>query len=127
MQREIKFRAWDKENKEFVPTDILINANGEITRVDTGREWTDVDHLDIFELMQYTGLKDKNGKEIYEKDLVKDGNGKIAVIEWHDLRASWIFCDEEFNELLFEKTLLLLEVVGNIYEHPELLETRKTA
>jgi uncharacterized phage protein (TIGR01671 family) len=94
--------------------------------------------LSDIELMQYTGLHDKNGKEIYESDIVKstagpkrnpDGGG-IAVVEWledeENDRYWWrwtgwsINVDDSFAHSQY------LEVIGNIYETPELLEERAT-
>lgn len=64
MSREIKFRAWDKENKQIELVDFL----GENTLHICNAEW---ENREDFEIMQYTGLKDKNDKEIYEDDIVQ--------------------------------------------------------
>ena len=127
--REIKFRVWDKLerpwDKEFKKEMIYDIAGIEfwiktIRIVDEGRHsWMNFKNVEI---MQYTGLKDKNGKEIYERDLVKilDGDGEIAEIKFDygryyfevgDYRDDLCNCEERF-----------LEVVGNIYENPELME-----
>lgn len=117
--REIKFRAWDLDCKEMLyKVTVESGANSEY-------------------LMQYTGLKDKNGKEIYEGDIlrVKDGWGNDTVHEvkwgnpnelernWYpafDLEPSW---DEEFNSFsaIFGGGDAEIEVIGNIYENPDLL------
>lgn len=104
--REIKFRAWDSKNKKMkyqengtrfydsggvFPCEVI-----EITHVHHGWEW-----------MQYTGLKDKNGREIYESDIVMF-NGGLKVIEWVDAGFN-ILSGKEYN------------IVGNIYEDEELV------
>ena len=85
---------------------------------------------DEIELMQSTGLKDKNGKEIFEGDIV-DYKGREAVVKWHGSYASFIY---RFVDGLQERVskwdpLFLacynFEVIGNIYENPELLEDCK--
>lgn len=78
-------------------------------------------------LMQSTGLKDKNGEEIFEGDIV-DYKGRKAIIKWHGSYASFIYrFVDELNERVSEWHPLFLayyhfEVIGNIYENPELLE-----
>ena len=89
------------------------------------------DHISVYPdeivLMQSTGLKDKNGKEIFEGDIV-DYKGREAVVKWHGSYASFIYrFVDELNKRSAEWYPLYLaylkcEVIGNIYENPELLE-----
>ncbi len=103
MSREIKFRAWDGMKMCY-----SIELRGESHRLS-----------DVFDLplrwMQYTGLKDKNGKEIYEGDIVK---GKITnySIEFKQ-SGGWVTSDNLPLWAFHEP-----EVIGNIYENPDLLK-----
>lgn len=101
MTRQIKFRAWDYDE--------------EIMR----KNWTDVGvtHLDRIVLMQFTGLLDKNGKEIYEGDILKgknlEGFDEVAPVKWDYVQWYPLAGHRAFEEC---------EVIGNIYENPELLK-----
>lgn len=83
--------------------------------------------FDEIKLMQSTGLKDKNGKEIFEGDIV-DYKGRKALVSWHGSYASFIyrFVDElqkrnaEWNPLYL--AYMRYEIIGNIYENPEFWE-----
>lgn len=132
--REIKFRAWDKKNKQMLnpASDIgnLMFAYGE-----------NYDHITKYdaEIMQYTGLKDKNGKEIYEGDVVftkwskpfvgRD-DGTNREVFWADDKGAWALTNYngKRNDLCsYLKTHAhpdSVEIIGNIYENPELLENK---
>ena len=111
MSREIKFRAWDglritTSGIQFSTTD------GKLTMIQD------------YPLMQFTGLKDKNDKEIYEGDILKCDDDKLRQITWYELGAGWRVGindkDTYFNGLgVYANTF---QVLGNIYENPELLE-----
>ena len=116
--RKIAFRAWDKILKIMWE---VVNLNYHWWYVEMNyQRWGSSWAFDDYELMQYTGLKDKNGKEIYEGDIVKYKE-YIEKVEYIDY---WFFpFAEEYHELSFfyAKHSSLFEVIWNIYETPELL------
>lgn len=113
--REIKFRAWSILNAKML-------------------SWADIFHLPAWEIfpgtpeqrafivMQYTGLKDNNGKEIYEGDILTWGNNIIAKVYYADDLAVFrcvVEGTEEFDLFAFNQEASIL---GNIYENKELLD-----
>ena len=116
MSREIKFRIWDKINRMWLR---CFNVN-----------LFDIGDLPNVELMQYTGLKDKNGKEIYEGDIVKykfpyDTRLKhISPVKFLETEASFGIKDIYGNEIPLYTISAnnYFEVIGNIYENKNLLE-----
>ena len=124
-----KFRAWLKEEYRMTDVREITFFNDEVQMI------SDVEGFYAygeFELMQSTGLKDKNGKEIYEGDIVKfsdcDDDVYVTPVVWDKNYAcfgvsfsgkypiSFDYLEEFYTELKD------IEVVGNIYENPELLE-----
>lgn len=119
MSRELKFRSWNLETK-FMYNNIedgvvAKNQKGEfVLGISFGAICRDLNSI----VMQFTGLKDKNGKEIYEYDFIKykisnqlldnSTTDKIEVVEWNNV--GWNL-----------NTYKEYEVIGNIYETPELL------
>ncbi len=121
--REIKFRAWNKVQKKMHEVDgldfvftppALLELNHDKPEIKVVDYWvSDGD----FELMQFTGLKDKNGKEIYEGD----------IVEW-ELNPMFSKPEKSRAEVRWSEQLLLphinntSKVIGNIYKNPELLK-----
>ncbi|MBT0940056.1 YopX family protein [Streptococcus salivarius] len=131
----LRFRAWDKEFKEMVQVDALVfdeqiikatYKNGNVVKED----------IKNYVLMQSTGLRDKNGKEIFE--------GDIIAIEVEDLEApvnAKVFCNNDIGVLMFhvfednedvpmvellEDNSVAFAVIGNIWEDGELLDVENT-
>ena len=124
MKREIKYRAWDKEKKKMVyDIPILILCDGTIWPHDLGyfhnsQQWTKDEGLIVdFELLQFTGLKDNDLKEIFEGDVVNFWGG-VGKIIYFNLYASFKI-KYKGNELFDLSDQVI--VIGNIYENPELI------
>lgn len=116
--REIKFRGWDGD-KMYEPEDLTVAP--------VHREW--LGHIDI-ELMQYTGLKDRNGQEIYEGDLCvlyarysnQESNGCAEVVFSHEYVGGWVLTVDGNNKLNIGTRTNCVKVIGNIHENPELIK-----
>ena len=116
-KREIKFRAWDVNKHKMIDEPWgYPNESGwdDYMNINKWFEWSHIDSRNPIVLMQYTGLKDKNGKEIYEGDIIKWRKGTEGV--WAD--QFWAFA-VKFPFIC--GNAYLGEVIGNIYENPELL------
>lgn len=133
--RDLKFRAWDKENKIFQPVCVDTNGNACIFGY-AGLE------IKFDNIQQYTGLKDKNGKEIYEGDIIRrtyKASHYLNIIEeydyietievkWDDDNLSYNIPNNVFSFFSSPAThslnpngLPMFEIIGNIFENPELI------
>lgn len=122
MNREIKFRAWDKKKNKMGKAFSLSDASYEgfpKPFVDDNGDWDNKADIDI---MQYTNLKDKNGKEIWEGDIVKYYNASDKKTFMYKVEYSGCgfspFGFAEFGDEGFSSKEC--EVIGNMYENPEL-------
>ena len=130
----LRFRAWLKEDKEMVDVDEINFYNGEFDFIGDATTW--MCKADDCILMQSTGLRDKNGKEIFE--------GDIIAIEVEDFEApvnAKVFCNNDIGVLMFhvfednedvpmvellEDNSVAFAVIGNIWEDGELLDVENT-
>ena len=132
--REIRFRAWDKKYKEMLSPDHLwkctfylcpcngtFNAYGVDPDAPDDRDKEGMGENENLIPMQYTGLKDKNGKEIYEGDIIKLGF-TTQEIKWVDQGFATVDLKSGAIFELSGGRITMIEIIGNIYENPELLK-----
>lgn len=115
--REIKFRAWDKVRKIIVNV-VMLSFEQDVLGFDDS-DAIEYGNTRDFELMQYTGLKDVNGVEIYEGDIVKfDTN--VQILESEVTYYHGMFTIKKYGEKI--PLFTGLKVIGNKFQNPELLE-----
>lgn len=123
--REIKFRAWDPASKVMYPVEAINFCGRKTVTV----QYNPVKKflMDNIRLMQYIGAKDKNGVEIYEGDIIRHQSGKYGtdfVIQWSPILCGFTAVQVEIGHpspQLNQGTMCHFEVIGNIYENPELV------
>lgn len=125
MNREIKFRAWNKDLKKMFKIGQITLEKGIWNFEPNDRDFIgmSIPYQPSFVLMQYTGLHDKNGKEIYEGDILK-------AIRWNNIflvkytGTAFYLCrkgNNGFNKITTWNNAEKSEVIGNIYDNPKLL------
>ena len=128
--RDVKFKAWDKNRKRFIDLNGFYIAFGSmlnigavygVTEQGVLNEYT----LDEIELIEFTGLKDKDGKgkEIFHKDLIVNQSRNDRgphIVEWSDKFGGWVGLYGGL-EYLIAQELHEIELVGNFFENSEML------
>ena len=116
LSREIKFRAWNDSKKDW-------EGNFSISRIGSFLRLGISQSTEGIHVMQFTGLLDKNGKEIYEGDIVADRSHTdlIFAIEYDNEHAGYYMPEAFEEECRWPISEVELEIIGNIYESPELL------
>ena len=110
--REIKFRAWEGKRMFYDFTISSLDGEPFAENGNAYPEWI---------LQQFTGLLDKNNKEIYEGDIVKDGNKKFEI-KWSSILMGWQMRTLNKNpDKFMHFSTANLEIIGNIYENEELI------
>ena len=119
--RQIKFRAWDKETQSMRDAsegsnfEVEVNAQGQLLFIQTSGFGKVIP-------MQFTGLKDKNGKEIYEGDIVINPYKVSWIVEWREDVGKLMY-GQNLNWFgLTKNSSKRLEIIGNIKENLELLK-----
>jgi uncharacterized phage protein (TIGR01671 family) len=125
MNREIKFRAWNKKENRFLNSANLMISSDGLVWWQFGLGEPRLLEQDDLVLMQYTGLKDKNGKEIYEGCILRTSWGEIGVVIFDNTGFTlfrknpqrYVDHDSEF----FEDC----EILGDIFQNPELIKEQR--
>lgn len=123
--RTIKFRAWLEGTHDdmtitdpYMDYDVVIK-DGYYASVESG--WDIQGTYSTIPLMQFTGLHDKNGKEIYEGDILKDSLGRRKIVEYYK-DGFWLNASIDGAEWNLRFTHKTSEIIGNIHKNPELLK-----
>lgn len=134
MNRVIKVRVWDKVNKKMLDNGKSVSVADLLTEY--GLNYTHIGPEDI-ELLEYTGLKDKNGVEIFESDVLSsphfvDAAGRKHtlnhLVEWSDKLHGWFLLScqsknpEDGSIQLFVAQNSEMSVIGNLHQNPDLIK-----
>lgn len=127
--RKFKFRIWNKVESKMIEAfneniTVITLSGLNVLSIEPGiMKWTDIIGKEFFEIVQYTGFKDKNGKDIYEGDIVK-GTTFRGIVEWSERYGKyWIkLADNRHGKTTaLYHNAYAIEITGNIYENPELV------
>lgn len=132
MNREILFKAKRIDNGEWMEGNLITNERNEnqkyIGYIFDERNGV-IEDFDLVEvipdtLCQFTGLTDKNGKRIWENDIVRNEKGDIGVVQWFEEHAAFMIWNKTKHYVCYlaENDFSKIEIAGNEFDNPELLE-----
>ena len=135
--RELKFRAWHPESESMIVFDLAKASKDQYIASHVCALLSNTHNEGEGLMMQFTGLTDKNGVDIYEGDLIKNNRGRTAEVVWHKFTASFDskFVSDDGSALPKQDKSYGFhnadwksetKIVGNIYENPELLEAEES-
>lgn len=119
LSREIKFRAWNDSKKDW-------EGNFSISRIGSFLRLGISQSTEGIHVMQFTGLHDKNGKEIYIGDIVKHSDNRIREVQWIGTTMDTGVSDNVTDGECGSPEPSDVEVIGNIYESKHLLDNTDT-
>ena len=131
MNREILFKAKRKDNGEWVEGGYFSEPNTDNKYIicwnSFGLGFNEFIEVDPDTICQYTGLTDKNGKKIWENDIVRNKKGDIGVAQWFEEHAAFMIWNKTKNCVCYlaENDFSKIEVNGNVFDNLELLEVEQ--
>ncbi|MCF2624970.1 hypothetical protein I6E17_02110 [Fusobacterium perfoetens] len=121
----MKYRVWDKKEKQFIEN-VFVMPNGRLLMFTNyhsfNSEWDFIDDEGRYIILECSGFKDKNGKYIYNGDIIKYTFIKKSFFYEVEYNDSWLLSNKYENVNISFAFKSRLEIIGNIYENPELLE-----
>ena len=122
--RVIKFRGWDKTGKRMIANPLITDINSAAEYIGINDAFSQLAYYNVV-LQQYVGIVDKNGKEIYEGDIIQaeESGEKIEPVEVVWLHDQWLIHAYHADIYLSVTDWSEYEVIGNIYENPELIKS----
>jgi len=118
----IKFRAWDKIYKKMLDSTMELGGRCDINSYGSDASLGDINDFfnnnEDFAFMQFTGLTDKNGEDIYESDILEEDDGRLYTVVWSEENCCFeaVKQNEDYKQCRDFKDLHYMKIITNIYE-----------